>query len=629
MLDSMRRHASGWVAQILIGLLIVSFAVWGIAGALSGINTNTVAEVGGTEVTVVDFDRAYRGEIENLSQRLGQPITPEQARAFGVPNQVLGRLVAQAALDDQASSLGLGVSQDTLVKEIAADPAFRGASGSFDRDYFVQRLRQRGMTEDDYVLEREAGEKRRQLAASLSGGATVPQTLAKALHAYQTEARTIRYIVLPASIIPDVGQPNADELAAYYNDHKAEWRAPEMREIAYLKLEAEDVVQPDAVSDADAQAYYDANKARYTSPETRQVYQLLFTDESTARAAETNLKGGATFESIVEGTGRQMADTDLGVVTRDKLIDPKVSEAAFALPANSSSDVIVGSFGPVILHVGDITAEAVQPFDAVKAEIKQELALAAARNDLGVLRDAIEDAKAGGATLQEIATNNKLELKTITVDAAGNDAEGQPVEGIPAEDALLKAAFESDVGIDNASVPTGDNGATWYQVNSINPAHDRPLDEVREKVVEAWRKATTDDRLAAKAQETADRIGKGETLEAVATSLDLPVQTDAGQKRNSQPPENFSVDALKAAFAGPKGHVATAPGTSDDQQIVLVVDDITETPYVASATANAQLDQQLAEAIQNDLLQQYVSELQNVLGATINQTALQRVIGSS
>ena len=629
MLDTMRKYASGWVAQVLIGILIISFAIWGIAGALSGIHVNTVAQVGNTDITVVDFDRAYRSEIENLSRRFGQRLSPDQARALGIPQQVLGQLITQASLDDQASSLSLGVSQDMLIKEIAEDPAFRGPDGNFSRTLFLEQLRQLGISEDDYVLQRQAAEKRRQLAIALSGGPTIPQALAKALHEYQTEARTISYIVLPSSVIPDVGEPNADELAAYFNDHKAEWRAPEYRDISYVELEPDMIADPATISDADAMKAYEADKARFTSPEQRHVYQLTFTDESTARTAAASLKAGATFQSVVEGSGRQMSDADLGVITRDKLVDPKVAEAAFALAPNSSSDVIIGSFGPVIVSIGEVTPEQVEPFDAVKDVIKHDLALSAAKADIGTVRDSIEDAKAGGATLDEIATRNKLKLAKITVDQAGNDAEGKPVEDIPSKDALLKAAFDSDVGIDNAAIPTSDNGSVWFQVNSINPAHDRTLDEVRAKVVEAWRKATTSDRLAAKAKETADRLAKGETLDAVAASLSLPVLTDANQTRGSKPPADFSAAAQKAAFAGPKGYATAAPGVNDGEQIVLEVTDVVETPFTPGDPKQAEIDKQLAEALLNDVLQQYLSQLQNELGATINQTALQRVIGSS
>ena len=628
MLDSMRKHASGPVAKVLIGILIISFGVWGIAGALSGIGTNTVAQVGNSEISVAAFDRAYRRELQSVSQQVGTQVTPDQARAFGLPNQVLARLVTEAALDDQAERLSLGVSQDTLVKEIAADPSFKGPAGTFDRAYFVQVLRANGLNEDDYVMERRNVERRKQIADSISGGATMPTVLAEALHIYQTEARTIRYLVLPASLITDVGEPTVEQLTTFYNDHKADWRRPELREIALLSVSPEDVARPSDIDDAAAQKAYDADKAQYSTPEARHVYQLIFSDQSTAEAAAASLKGGATFDSVVEGAGKKLVDTDLGVVTRDKLIDAKVAEAAFALPSGGTSDVVVGSFGPVLLKVTDITPATVQPFDSVKAEIKKNLALSAARNDIGNLRDAIEDARAGGSTLQEIATKNKLAVRTITVDQSGNGADGTPVADLPTKDALLKAAFESDVGIDNPYLNNGD-GVVWYAVTSIDPAHDRPLEEVKDKVAAAWKQATIAEHLVAKAKDTAARIGKGETLDAIADQLKLTVETDANQTRGSKPPADFSTDALKAAFAGPKGYATAVAGVTPDQQIVLQVDEVTDTPFVKDDTTQASLTKQLADAMQNDLLQQYIAELQNELGAKVNQQALQRVIGAS
>ena len=627
MLNTMRKYAAGWVAQILLGLLVLSFAAWGIADVFTGVGNHSVARVGDTDISSVNYDRAYRRELQAMSQRVGQQITPEQAQMLGIPNQVLGRLVTEAALDDQAKNLHIGVSRDMLIREIAEDPAFKGAGGQFDRDYFVSLLRNNGMTEDAYVLERRAQEKRQQIAESISGGATAPQALAKALHDYQTEQRDIRYIALPASSVGEIAAPNADELAAYYNDNKADWRAPETRTIALIKLGPEDVARPDDVTDADAQKAYDANKARYTTPETRHVFQAVFTDATSAQTAADQLKAGESFESMLEGIGKKLADSDLGLVSKDKLIDPKVADAAFSLPANGSSDVIQGSFGPVVVHVTDIVPETVKSFDEVKADIKKELALGSAKADINVLRDSIEDARAGGASLDEVATNNKLTVQKIVADQTGKDADGNAVAGIPAETQLLKAAFDSDVGIDNAAIPTDDGGYIWFSVADINEAHDRPLDEVKDKVVEAWKKQAATDKLIAKAKEAKDRLGKGETLDAVAMSLDLPVQTLERQTRSSPPAAGFSTEALKAAFAGPKGSAEVAPGADDNEQIVLQVADVIETPYTAGANDGA-VTQQLADAMQNDLLQQYVAELQRQLGVTVNQTVLQQIISA-
>jgi peptidyl-prolyl cis-trans isomerase D len=628
MLNTMRKYAAGWVAQILLGLLVLSFAVWGIADVFTGVSNHSVARVGGTDISSVNYDRAYRRELQAMSQRVGQQITPDQAKMLGIPNQVLGRLVTEAALDDQAKNLNIGVSREMLIREIAEDPAFKGAGGTFDRNYFVSLLRNNGMTEDAYVLERRAQEKRQQIAESISGGATAPQALAKALHEYQTEQRDIRYIALPTSSVGEIAAPNADELTAYYNDNKADWRAPETRTIAFIKLGPDEVARPDDISDADAQKAFDAEKARYTTPETRHVFQAVFTDESSAQTAADQLKAGESFESMLEGIGKKLSDSDLGVVTKDKLIEPKVAEAAFSLPANSSSDVIKGSFGPVVVHVTDIVPETVKAFDEVKAEVKKELALASAKADINVLRDSIEDARAGGASLDEIATNNKLTVKKVVTDQTGKDVDGNAVADIPAQAQLLKDAFASDVGIDNAAIPTEDGGYVWFTIADINEAHDRTLDEVKDKVIEAWKKQATTDKLVAKAKDARDRLGKGETLDDVATSLGLTVQTLDKLTRSSRPTGAFSTEALKAAFAGPKGSVEVAPGAEDSEQIVLQVADVVETPYTPGANDNAPVTQQLADAMQNDLLQQYVAELQRQLGVTVNQSVLQQIISA-
>lgn len=628
MLNTMRKYAAGWVAQILLGLLVLSFAAWGIADVFTGVGNHSVARVGSTDISSVDFDRAYRRELQSMSQRVGQQITPDQAKMLGIPNQVLGRLVTEAALDDQAKNLGIGVSREMLIREIAADPNFKGAGGQFDRNYFVSLLRNNGMTEDAYVVQRRADEKRQQIAESISGGATAPDAFAKALHEYQTEQRDIRYIVLPASSVGEIAAPNADELTAYYNDNKADWRAPETRTISFVKLGPEEVARPDDVTDADAQKAYEAEKARYTTPETRHVFQAVFADESSAQTAADQLKAGESFDSMVEGIGKKLADTDLGVVTKDKLIDPKVAEAAFALPANSSSDVVKGSFGPVVIHVTDIVPATVKAFDEVKAEIKKELSLASAKADINVLRDSIEDARAGGGSLDEIATNNKLTVKKIVVDQTGKDAAGNAVADIPVQAQLLKDAFASDVGIDNAAIPTDDGGYVWFTISDINEAHDRTLDEVKDKVIEAWKKQATTDKLVAKAKEAKDRLGKGSTLDDVASSLGLIVQTLDKQTRSSQPSANFSTEALKAAFAGPKGSSDVAAGAQDGEQIVLQVADVVETPYTPAQNDSNPVTQQLADAMQNDLLQQYVAELQRQLGATVNQSVLQQIISA-
>ena len=191
MLDKLRKASSGWVAQLLIALLVVSFAVWGVSGFFTGFNADVVATVGNTEVTVRQFARNYDATLRQYSQQLGQQITPEQAQMFGVPQQVLGRLIADATLTDEARSMSLGISNEALSKEIAGDTAFQDASGNFDRNRFVQLLQNAGLTEDQYVQELRTGYIRQQITDGLAGETKVPDAFMRALHEYRSEERNL------------------------------------------------------------------------------------------------------------------------------------------------------------------------------------------------------------------------------------------------------------------------------------------------------------------------------------------------------------------------------------------------------------------------------------------------------
>ena len=208
MLDSLRKAAGTWVAKLLLVLLVLSFAVWGISGSMmSGPGGTTVVQTGDTRVSVMDYRLAYDRQLSVLSQQLGQRITREQAQAFGVDDQVLQQLVAGALLDEQANQLGLGVSRDRLAELTMEDPAFQGANGQFDRQRFDYVLRQIGMRPEDYLKNREQVAVRQQIVEAVSEGIAAPDAFLRAVTLYQGESRTIDYVALQRS--GDVDDPRA------------------------------------------------------------------------------------------------------------------------------------------------------------------------------------------------------------------------------------------------------------------------------------------------------------------------------------------------------------------------------------------------------------------------------------
>jgi peptidyl-prolyl cis-trans isomerase D len=200
MLSALRNAAGTWVAKLLLVLLVVSFAVWGISGSLvTGFGGNSVVAAGDTTVSPIEYRLAYDRQIAVMSQQFGTRLTREQAKALGIEDQVLAQLVAGAVLDEQASELGLGLSQDKLAQLTMSDPAFQGVNGQFDRQQFEYVLRQIGMKPEDYLQNRGQVAIRQQIVEAVSDGLKAPDTFLRAVALYRGEDRTAEYIVLPKS----------------------------------------------------------------------------------------------------------------------------------------------------------------------------------------------------------------------------------------------------------------------------------------------------------------------------------------------------------------------------------------------------------------------------------------------
>ena len=146
MLETMRRSISGWTAKILLGLLVLSFAVWGIGSSFNGGLSRTVISAGETEVTPSEYAFAYSQAINRVSQQIGRRLTTQEAATFGIDQSVTSQLIAGAVLDEQSRKLGLGVSDERLAQVITEDPSFQDASGSFSRSTFQAILRNAGST---------------------------------------------------------------------------------------------------------------------------------------------------------------------------------------------------------------------------------------------------------------------------------------------------------------------------------------------------------------------------------------------------------------------------------------------------------------------------------------------------
>src|SRR5499433_876929 len=146
MLRGLRKASSNWLGKAVmagvVGFLVISFAIWGIGDIFRGFGRNAVATIGDTEISIEQFRQFYNERLQQLGRQLGRPITPDEARARGLDRQLLGQLIAETTLDEQARKLRLGISDEEIAQRIRSDPSFRGPTGQFDRTRFEQLIRQ-------------------------------------------------------------------------------------------------------------------------------------------------------------------------------------------------------------------------------------------------------------------------------------------------------------------------------------------------------------------------------------------------------------------------------------------------------------------------------------------------------
>ena len=626
MLEALRRGVKGIFVQALIGLLVIAFAVWGIADVFQGRGQNALAQVGKTEISQDQFQQALQLEIGALSRQFGRRLTVEQARQFGIDQRVLSSLIGKAALDTHASELGLYLSDATIADAIRDDPTFQGPSGTFDRNYFTELLRQNGISEQRYFAERRADEVREQLTETLTGGNVPPDYLIQVLHRYQGETRTIAHMTLNPEVSAKVEAPDQAKLKAYYEEHKRRFVAPEFRKVPLILLTAAAVQQRVAVSDEEMKDFYEREKASFATPERRHIQQISFPDRAPAEKALAALKAAPSFEEGLKGLELKESDIDLGTLAKSDMIDKAIADAAFKLEKGQVSDPVAGTFSTVLLRVVDITPGKQSTFDEVMAQLRDRIAGERVNREMQDLHDRIDDARAGGSSLKEVAEK----LNVPFVEIAATDKQGMTPDGKPAienPDAarIVASAFEGGSGMDRLAVELTDGGYAWVDVAGVTAERQKPFEEVQEAVKTAWIEAEQRTVLNAAGQKIVERIDKGESLEDIAKELGLEVKLAQPVTRTQQA-EGLTRAAVQRAFSLARGKAAAVESADGKTRTIIVVRAIVE-PLPATPEQVTKLRQELSRQLQGDAISAYVAALQSRLGFSVNQTVYRRAMG--
>lgn len=606
-----KRRGASVMAWVLMAMIVGGLGGFGVTNF--GGNVTTIGAVGEREITVTEYVQGMRQQVNQLSQQFGAQLTMEQARAFGLDGQVLQSLVQRAALDNEAANIGLSAGDTVVAAELAGMPSFQGVSGTFDGNAYRDALKNNNLTATEFESGIRADIARSLLQGSVAGGVVAPQALTDTIFAWAGERRGFTLVrVTEADLAAPLPAPTDAEVQAWYEARLADYTRPEAKRITYAALLPADVAKTVTIDDAEVKAAYDARLSEYVLPEKRLVERLVYGTEAEAAAAKARLDAGESFEALVAERQLTLEDIDMGDVSKADL--GAAGDAVFALTEPGVVGPLPSSLGPALYRMNAVLAAQETTFDEAKPKLLEELQLAAAQKLISDKVEAIDDLLAGGATLDELARDEGMVL--ATTDFAPGAEDNAPITAQPA---FTKAAGALAEGDSSKAIVLDDGGLVAMQLDEVVPPTPRPLDSVKDAVVQAARADALAKALAARGLEMKTAVEGGAALGAQGIA-ERTASADRQASVEGAPPS-----LIEAVFAMAPGELRLIdePGFT----ALVRLDDIQ--PAKAEGTDALALRDAIAvnaaRALSTDLFALYTGALTAEAGIALDQAAIDAV----
>ncbi len=595
----------------LMGMLIIGLGGFGVT-SFSGAKTR-LATVGDIEITTNDYARALRTQINAFSQQIGQPLSMQEALAFGIDKQVLQDVLTRAAIDNEAQKIGLSVGDAVVATELMGMDAFKGVSGSFDREAYRFSLDRNNLSETEFETNLRRDISRELFQGAVAGGFAAPKPLTDTLYAWAAERRGFSMLRLgEADLTAPVAEPTDDELKAHYDAHIDRFTKPEAKRITYAALLPEAIAKDQPVDEATLQQLYQDRIGEFVVPERRIVERLVYPDQAAAEAAKARLDAGTSFEDLVAERGLTLDAIDLGDVSREEL--GAAGDAVFAAAEGDVAGPLDSDLGPALFRVNSVLAAEETSFEDARDTLAIEIQTDAARRLIADKVEEIDDLLAGGAAIEDLGKD--MGLTVATLDHVPGQQGEAAVEGYPAFREAANAVQDGDFP---EAVLLDDGGVVALRLDEIVPAAPIPFDEAKSQVAEDWRKAAVAKALSARAAEIKAEIDGGAAIGSFGIVDVTPETARSGFIADA--PETLLADVFKMAEGEVK--VIEADGFVAVVKLDKVLPAATEgedaTAMQASLAAQAQ------RAIAQDAFAAFTNALTAEAGITLDQTAINAV----
>ncbi|OFX05636.1 MAG: hypothetical protein A3D94_09790 [Alphaproteobacteria bacterium RIFCSPHIGHO2_12_FULL_66_14] len=633
-MNQFRKFARFIILFVLFGMLIISFAFWGIGDMLRTDGRSTeVAHVGGTRlplygwiggapIYVTEVRDQFNRQLEAIQRQTGQRPEPEQALRFGLHVRALEEVIQRAVLDYAIQQFGLTVSDAEVRAAIARNPAFQSTGGSFDPLLFRNRLQQARIGEAQFVTDTRREIAAGQLFAVVRSDGLSPKSLRDDIFRLESEKRIAETVYVPDAIVVDVPKPTAEQLNSYFDANKAKFQIPEYRAFSYVLLTADDLLPQIAVSAEQVKQEYEARSAEFGTPEKRDVDQAMADSEAKAKAIIAAAAAGKSLEDAAkEVLGNADGVIKLGPVTKKELPPGPLADGIFASPEGIAPAPIQSPLGWHIVRVNKIEPGKSVSFAEVKEKLEKDMRTQQAPDLLIKLVTDFERMLGKTQSMKTAAEDLGIKVKTYeNVDARGMDPAGKQVVIGPAAAELVQAAFATRESAESDVLETQRGEYFVVRTDRITPARIPTLSEVEPKVIEAWQNEERRKLADAKVKAAVERASAGTTLADIAKELGLEVRTTKAVTRFEADAGNYLtqpvVQELFKLAPGKTQAVRTSEGSVVVRLMQVEPPDLTK-----DKEALDRFGKQLDTMMANDLILELVAALRAKYGVTVDEGA--------
>ena len=566
MLQAIRDKATGWIAWVIVILLSVPFALFGIQQYFEGGGGDAVALVDGEELPLRQYSREYQNALARLAQQRGGQVSEQQERAL--KEQVLNQLIERQLMARVIDEAGYGISAGQLEQAVKSDPQFQ-EDGRYSKLLLEQALRYWGLSEAGFAADMSRRLRLAQLESGVQSNAPVTDRRLEAFLALDGQTRDFDRITLKTDAFRERVQLETGAVEAYFEANRDAFTAPEQVQVEYLDLNADQLAggsEPDPVETA---AWYEENKDQFRSQERRRAGHILITvspdaDEDTRNRARERalelakqLDEGAEFADLARAhsmdSGTASEGGDLGFVAEGDL-DESVMDAIGRLQPGEVSEPVRSTYGWHLVKVTDVQGGEVAPLDEVREQVQARMRREAGEGRFYELGEILANSTYEFSdSLQPAAEAMELPIEVSAwFHAQGPADPAASPDDIAHMEAIRAAAFSEEVLKDRVNsqvIRMGDRRALVVRVLHRRPPRARALEEVRaeieKRLVEQQAKAL----LRAKADEIRRDIESGAEAETAARTAGAEFETYTETKRTAF---NLPFAALKEVFRLPR-----------------------------------------------------------------------------